>query len=144
MSATRFAMPLVLSLALLLPTLMAQAEGEIDLSTPEAAIMTYCTAQDQETQNAVLCCGIMFDGPFIPDRDCTIVEIGPAHDDGAITADGPIRADDVEITTEVTERHPDKGDVRARYWYMLRNFNGEWKIIAWYYIPDENFPDIDT
>lgn len=145
MSATRFTMLLVLILALLLAVSMAQAEGEIDLSTPEMAILTYCTAPDRETENAVICCGIKLNGPYIPWRDCKIAEIGPAHDVGAPLPDaGPIRADDVEIVTEVTERHPDKGDVRARFWYMLRNYDGEWKIISWYYIPDENFPDIDT
>ena len=141
MSATRFTMLLVLILALLLAVSMAQAEGEIDLSTPEAAIMTYCTAQDRETRNAIMCCGIELDSPSIPWRDCMIVEIGPAQDTGAITADGPIREDDVEVTVEIIRRLPDTGDVRSRFWYMLRDYDREWKIISWYRVPDENYSD---
>jgi hypothetical protein len=53
------------------------------------------------------------------------------------------KAGDVEVVQEVKMNDPSKGNPKTRFWYLLRNFDGEWKIISHSHIPDKNYPPED-
>jgi hypothetical protein len=54
-----------------------------------------------------------------------------------------INKNDVEIVIEVKMIHQKKGNPKTKFWYLLRNFNGKWKIISDTHIPDKNYPAYD-
>lgn len=113
----------------------------LDLSSPESTAMEYCRGAGEGVKE-------IFHPPVDPDTfgshegwsDCKIVEvketteIGEEYQAGLIVSKG-----DVEVVFEVTRAEKGFGKFKARYWQLLRNFNGKWKIISWYRVPDKNF-----
>lgn len=49
----------------------------------------------------------------------------------------------IEVVTEVKMIDPTKGNPKTRFWYLLRNLSGEWKIISLSHVPDKNYPRLD-
>ncbi|MGH9896961.1 MAG: hypothetical protein ACREA0_34175, partial [bacterium] len=126
---------------------------KIDLSSPEATITAYCRAPDVSTAKQVFYPALnlqeqkRFEKPIW--TDCTIVEVRETKEIGRYLGDIEGRPGfsaqpgDVEVVKEVKMIDPSKGNPKTRFWYLLRNFNGEWKIIAHYHIPDANYPPLD-
>lgn len=76
--------------------------------------------------------------------ECRIVEsyktklAGKRFEEGLVVQSG-----DVEVVKEVKMIHPEKGNPKTRFWYLLRDFDGKWRIISHSHIPDKNYPPID-
>jgi len=124
--------------------------NDIDLSTPEATIKLYHTSNKIEEikrcfyQNEDI--GDQFKVKIwseykILDKKITNMtgDSIPVSPSSYIT----VKSTDVEIITEVKMIHQSKNNPWTKYWYLLSNFNGQWKIIAYDHIPDKNYPPLD-
>lgn len=128
----------------------AQTGGSIDLSSPEAAIKTYCDATIRSDLSAI-------QEIFHPSRqiqensfnkpiytECKIVKKDKTKLAGRDLGYGLTeQREDVEVITEVKMIHPEKGNPKTKFWYLLRNIEGNWKIISHSHIPDKNYPPLD-
>lgn len=120
---------------------------KIDLSSPSATINTYCQAVKLADISIVREC-------FFPDgrleeesfkkpiwSECKIVKVERTKRIGMELGGGLFsRSGDVEVVKEVKMIHPKKGNPKTKFWYLLRNFDGKWKIISHSHIPDKNYP----
>lgn len=114
--------------------------AEVDLSTPESTSMGYCLGAGEKITE-------YFYDPIDPKHfgypswsDCKIVEskktdrVGEKYGHKLFIQEG-----DVEVTFETKIVGKKSGEIKARYWQLLRNFDGKWKIISWYRVPDKYF-----
>lgn len=127
----------------------SKAVRKVDLSTPEATIKAYCQGTEITTAKKHIYYGAKSDGKSFEKpiwTDCTIIEKREAGKVGQYLGDESklfIQSGDIEIITEVKIKDPKKGNPNTRFWYLLRNFEGEWKIISHSHIPDTNYPAYD-
>ena len=124
----------------------------IDLSSPEATIKTYCEAVIRADVSAVKQC--IYEGNKVEEKSfekpiwssCRIVKVQQTKDIGRYLGDGTrlfSQSGDVEIVQEVKMIHPAKGNPKTKFWYLLRKFDAQWKIISHSHIPDKNYPPLD-
>lgn len=145
------AIRVVLAFCLTLETCcLASANGGIDLSSPDATIRTYCDVPTRSDLSVIK-------ELFYPSREieeesfkkpiwteCRIVKkektklVGMDLGSGLIGQQG-----DVEVITEVRMVDPQKGNPKTKFWYLLRNIAGNWRIISHSHIPDKNYPALD-
>lgn len=137
---------LMLFFLLIIACTNTQVEEKIDLSTPEATINTYCKAEHIRTIKKCFYSEAKIEEKSFNKRiwsDCAIVEKRPSNKVGlslGVGNDLVIAEGDIEIVTEVKMIDPAKHDPRTKFWYLLRNFGGDWKIISHSHIPDNNYP----
>jgi hypothetical protein len=132
--------------ALLALFVLGSATPKVDLSSPAATIRTYCDARDFDTVKQC----------FYPDAnleeksfqnpiwtECKILKVQKTKRINMELGSGLFsKAGDVEVIQEVKMIHPAKGNPKTKFWYLLRNFEGEWKIISNSQIPDKNYPPL--
>jgi hypothetical protein len=54
-----------------------------------------------------------------------------------------ISKDALEIIVEVKMDHPEKGNPKTKFWYLLQEIHGKWKILEHSHISDEFYPPLD-
>ena len=115
-----------------------------DLSSPEATVKGYCTNGGGIVQKYF---NFNVDSKIMGKKiwsDCSVITVRRTDKVGQhLLRNLVVESDDVEVITEVKMVHPDKGNPTTRFWYLLRNFDGKWKIIEYSHIPDKNYPDYD-
>ena len=129
---------------------LAPAGEKIDLSSPEATILTYCNAVKRADFSAVR--ETIHEGARLEETsfkkplwsECKIIN---KHKTKLVGEDlgGGLRGEhgDIEVTTGVKMIDAPKGNPKTRFWYLLRNISGHWKIISHSHIPDKNYPALD-
>jgi hypothetical protein len=129
---------------------LALAGDRIDLSSPNATVMTYCNAAKKADFS-------MIRQTFHPNlkleeksfkkpawSECRIVKdsnstlIGKDLGSGFLVQNG-----DIEVILEVRMIDPAKGNPKTNFWFLLRNVEGNWKIISNSHVPDKNYPPLD-
>lgn len=126
-----------------------QANKKIDLSSPEATINSYCKAEDICTIKKCFYSETKIEEGSFKKRiwsECAVVETRPTGKVGQSIGVGTglvIKTGDIEIVTEVKMIDPSKNNPTTRFWYLLRNFDGKWKIISHSHVPDRNYPAYD-
>ena len=119
--------------------------GTINLSTPEATVLGYCQGAGEEVKD-------FFNYSVDPKlfgypkwRNCNIVEIKKTDEVGMVYDNELIvEKNDFEVIFEVKEITKRFGEIKKRYWNLLRKFDGKWKIISHSRIPDKYTPaDVD-
>ena len=120
----------------------ASPQQPVDLSTPESTVLSYCNATDIESIRSCFADGTPLEKGIATRiwSSCRIVEVRPATIDGGSP---PVKSGDFEVVTEVRMIDPDRGNPLTRFWYLLREIRGEWKIISNSHIPDEHYPPLD-
>lgn len=123
----------------------------IDLSSPRAAVETYCQGVISSDINAVK--NSFYKGEVMEKAyekpiwtNCVVIEVKETKDIGRYLGDRTkltSKIGDVEVVKEAVMIDAAKGNPRTRYWYLLRNFDGAWKIISHSHIPDANYPPLD-
>lgn len=113
----------------------------IELGTPEATVRSFCLGSGLETARRTFYPGAVLE-PTIAERiwfDCTIIESTPAIPIGQYLGHigkygndtgFTIQAGDVEVVTQVRLDLPRENNPEARFWYILRKFGDEWRILA--------------
>lgn len=129
---------------------LALAEGKADLSSPTATILTYCNAVSRADLSTVR-------ESFHPNlkleqegfkkpiwSECRIIKKNKTRLAGKDIGEGFVaQRGDVEVTIEVRMIDPQKENPKTRFWYLLRNVEGNWKIISTSHLPDKNYPRMD-
>jgi hypothetical protein len=119
-------------------------EARPDLSSPRATMRAYCQAEDPSLIRQLFHPDLkleegMFRRPIW--TECKVIKVGKTKlldkplGGGLVTMRG-----DTEVVTEVKMIDPAKGNPKTRFWHLLRNLKGEWKIISLSHIPDKNYP----
>ena len=140
---------IILSSLLLVACFDDKAVRKIDLSSPDATIKTYCQATDVFIMKQCFYSGEKLEEKSFKKpiwTDCAIIEKRETDKIGQYLGDGSklfIQSGDIEIITEVKMKDPKKGNPKTKFWYLLRNFDGNWKIISHSHISDTNYPDYD-
>jgi hypothetical protein len=120
----------------------ARTDQDVDLSTPAATVLSYCNADDLDRIRSCFESGTPLEMGIAKRiwSSCRIVSVGPAKIDG-----GSNRAKhgDVEVVIEVRMIDPDRGNPLTRFWYLLREKSGQWKIISNAHIADDHYPMLD-
>ena len=115
---------------------------EIDLSSPASTVLSYCNSDDLETIRSCFESGTPLEEGIARRiwSSCRIVEVRPARVNGgsAQAQDG-----DVEVVTEVRMIDSAKGNPLTRFWYLLREHHGRWKIVSNSHIADEHYPPLE-
>ena len=123
--------------------------GGIDLSSPDAAIHTYCDAVARSDLSAIR--QVLYTAQDIEEESfkepiwtqCRIVSKHKTNLVGTNLGGGlTAKSGDVEIIVEVTMIDPQKGNPKTRFWYLVRNFEGDWKIVSHSHVPDEEYPQL--
>ncbi len=143
--------PKALSLMILLLVISCADGGvrdHIDLSTPEATITTYCNAKSASVIQQCFYPNIKLEKEIYTPiwTECIIIEKRPTNKVGKYLGAGTglvIEPEDIEIVAEVKMIDPPRNNPRKRFWYLLRSFGQEWKIISHSHIPDNNYPALD-
>ena len=126
------------------------AEEMVDQSSPEATIKMFCNSNDIQIVRQCFHPSIKLEksmGKRIW-SECRIIDKRPTDIIGRKIVLGKdlfliANKEDVEIVIETKMIQPKKNNPKTKFWYLLRNFNGEWKIISFSHIPDKNYPAYD-
>jgi len=142
---------IVAFVAVSLLSVVACARHRVDFSAPEKTIETYYVyhAGENAYNKAVVTDCFYPLGRYSGGLDrwwseFEIVEQRPTDKAGDSYSPGVVISPEaVEIIVEVKMVDPAKGNPKTKFWYLLQNFAGVWKIVGHSYIPDENYPPID-
>jgi len=137
----------VISVFLLFSTFNVFAGGVpyVDFRTPENTIQTYYKYYDNRDILSKCFYPAGFNGSLdkfwtkyqiVDKRDTT--KIGKTTNTGIV-----ILKDAVEFIVEVEMRDSKKKNVKTKFWYLLQEIKGEWKIIDHSHISDELYTAYD-
>ena len=145
------AIPLLVALILAAVVCYLATAGEmIDLSSPDATILTYCQAVKRADFSAVR--ETFHENARLEEAsfkkplwtECKILDKHKTKLVGQDLGNG-LRAqgEDVEVVTEAKMIDVPKGNPKTKFWYLLRKVGAAWKIISNSHIPDKNYPPLD-
>lgn len=111
------------------------ANVDQDLATPKSTVLAYCKS------------GVFYLGSkyfhFPKERvansnssplnwqACKVITIKKTHLIGAVVDGGQVKNGDVEVVLQVLEPNSKGMKDTNRYWFLLRDFDGNWKIISY-------------
>lgn len=124
------------------------ASEKIDLSSPEATINTYCDAESSEIIQQCFHPSIKVEKRSEQRiwTECNIIDKYPTDKVGqslGINTGLVVEVGDIEVVTEVRMIDPAQKNPTTRFWYLLRQLDGKWKIISISHISDRKYPSYD-
>ena len=131
----------------LTPRYGSSGEARPDLSSPKATMVAYCQAEDPSLIKQLFHQDLKLEEGTLRRRiwtECKVIKtwktrlVGKTLGGGLVVEQG-----DIEVVTEVRMIDLAKGNPKTRFWYLLRNVNGDWKIISLAHIADKNYPRLD-
>ena len=136
-----------ISLVLLLGAINVIAGGspEVDFCTPEKTILTYYMNHNNRDVLSACFYPVGFDGSLEKFwSKYQIIEKRVTTKSGESTHTGiVISKDSMEIIVEVEMKDANKNNPKTKFWYLLQQIEGEWKIIDHSHIPNGSYPAYD-
>jgi hypothetical protein len=124
---------------------MSKEKIKVELDSPRNTIVTYFDYHEDKTIISKCFYPPQFNGKLeIFWISYNIIDEKKTEKTGRKTySDIVITKDAVEITVEVEMKDLEKKNPKTKFWFLLQQFDGEWKIIEHSHIPDKNYPAYD-
>jgi hypothetical protein len=130
---------------LLIPLSESVYSNNADFSTPENTVKTYYESYSDTKirENCFYTDTRWTGGNKKIWKDYKIISIKNTKRSGKLIEKITVSKDALEVIVEVTMDHPQKGNPKTKFWYLLQKKGNEWKILSHSHIADKNYPAYD-
>lgn len=112
-----------------------------DLATPESTVLAYCNSGVFDLGSKYFHFpkdrGVSSDSEPLNWKACKIISTRKTNLVGTVADGQKVRDSDVEVVLQVLEPNSNGAKVSNKYWFLVRDFGGNWKIISYSVISND-------